>query len=76
MTSDIHIKELSDDDSCLVLEATFPAMSPLLLFDHFVETDLLARWWAPQSVSERRVGALLHFRTPGMMHRTRIRQID
>jgi len=52
----------------LIFEAEYSGVTPAELFRHWIEPELLVRWWPHQADVEPREGGEYHFRWPGCLH--------
>ncbi len=61
------IKVLRSSQDMVVVAAQFSATTPQVLYQHFTDADLLARWWPPSVPHlDPQVGGSYHFAWPAM----------
>lgn len=43
------VRQIESEPDELVVEADFPGFTPVSLYEHFTQPDLLTRWWPPKA---------------------------
>jgi uncharacterized protein YndB with AHSA1/START domain len=52
-------------ENALALQADFPGVPPMQLFEYWTRPELLVRWWPSEGEIEAREGGHYHFSWPG-----------
>lgn len=60
------ITQRPTDQTRLVVQATFPHLSPHELFDCFTQPERLIQWWPPQAVTDPQLGGRYTLSWPEM----------
>jgi uncharacterized protein YndB with AHSA1/START domain len=58
--------EVPSDSRRVVVVGDFPGFTPAELFEHWIDPELVARWWAPSALAEASVGGRYRFEWPEM----------
>jgi uncharacterized protein YndB with AHSA1/START domain len=62
----MKVTQLPGDTTHLTFQAEFPHFSVNQLYDHFIRTELLQRWWPPTAVVDAQVGGKYRLSWPEM----------
>ena len=65
------VTQLPSGPNILLVEADFPAASPLTVFDYWTQPTLLQQWWPQEAELEPRAGGVYHLSWPQMNWRLR-----
>ena len=60
------VTELPTDNDKLGIAAEFAGITPPLLFNYWIEPELLQKWWPPEAKTEPRTGGAYHLFWPQM----------
>lgn len=58
--------QISGQSSQIIIETSFPRLSPEDLFAYFTNAELLQRWWPPAATTEPWLGGGYHLSWPEM----------
>lgn len=62
----MSVNQLPSGPEKVVVEATFPLVTPGRLFDYWTQPPLIQSWWPPQAEIEAREGGTYHLSWPRM----------